>query len=235
MRLPVATLAASTGPLVNFRATGSLFQDSSRTTAATVNNNPVGSWQNDSGDNYRMTQSTSGSRPLLQTALPSILFDGTDDYLSTANTIADTVGSAVITFKTGSTAFATRGVQVLLSAADTGTANNWFEIGITAAGLVYVESNAGGTKHTVTGVTTLSVSTTYLLAVIHDGTDYYISLSGAEENPLTITNIGTFAWFGDVSGVDNLVLGGTVTSAGLVRPFQGEILEASLYSYDITT
>lgn len=227
--------AAASGPTLHLRATLGLHQDSARTTTATANNDPVGSWYNQSSDRYPFSQSTSGYRPLLQTALPSVLFDGTDDYLISATSFTDIIGSVLVVFKTGGTAFATRGAQVLVSSADNGTANNWFEIGITSTGFVYAESNAGGTKHTVTGSTTLAVSTSYSLAVTHDGTDYYMSLSGTEENPLVIVNIGTFAWFGDVSGADNIVVGGTVTSAGLVRPFQGEILELSVYAQDITS
>lgn len=234
MRIQPAILAASSSPVINLRANAGVYQDSAGTTAATANNDPVGNWHNQNGDNYSALQSTSGSRPLLQTAVPSILFDGTDDYLVSSNTLSHTVGSVLIVFTTGATAFASRGAQVLFSSADTGSANNWFEIGISSTGSIYVESNAGGTKHTVNGFTTLLVSTTYSIAVVYDGTDYYVSLNGAEENPLTISNIGTIAWFGHVSGADNTVVGGTVTSAGLVRPFLGQILEVIVYSYDIT-
>jgi hypothetical protein len=235
MRLHPDIIAGSSIPFLYVKAYAGLFQDSAGTTAASANNAPVGKWQNQNGDNHNLTQDTSGSRPFLQTALPSLLFDGTDDYLSYSGRVTDAAGSLVVVFKTGATAFATRGAQVLFSSADAGTANNWLEVGITSEGKIYIESNAGGTKHTMVGSTFLSVSTSYFLFAAFDDTDYYVSVNGVEQNPLTIENVGTFAWLGDVSGADNLVLGGTVTSAGLVRPFQGEILEAALYSYDITS
>ncbi len=220
---------------MHFKAINGLFQSSAGTTPATANNDPVGYWHNNNGDSYNISQSTTDSRPLLQTALPSVLFDGTNDYLAYAGSTSTTVGTAIIVYKTGATAFSSRGAQVLLSSADTGSANNWFEIGISSAGKIYIESNAGGTKNTVTGLTILSVSTAYCVAVMYDGTDYYVSINGTEENPLIVSNVGTIAWLGNVSSPNNIVLGGTVTSAGLVRPFQGEILEAALYAIDISS
>lgn len=233
MRLHPGIIASSSGLSAYFKAYAGLYQDSAATTLAVANNDPVGHWRDQSGKSRHAVQGTAGNRPLLQTALPSILFDGTNDHLIYTGSVLETTGTAIIVFKTGSTAFATRGTQVLVSSADNGTANNWLEIGITSDGRVYIESNVGGTQHTVVGSTFLQTSTNYLLAVAYDGADYYASVNGVEQNPLTITNIGTFAWFGNVSSPDNLVVGGTVTSAGIVRPYQGEILEVALYTENI--
>jgi len=179
-------------------------------------------------------QTIDASRPTFLSSTPGVRFDGVNDYLKYTGSRADLVGSLILAFVTGATSFATRGAQVLFAVADEGSANNWFEVGITGDGRIYVESNNGGTKHTVVASRFLSQSTAYHLALTFDGTDYYIQVSGAEQNPLTILNVGTFAWLGDVVGADNITLGGTVTSAGLVRPFQGDILEVALYSEDIT-
>jgi hypothetical protein len=202
-------------------------------TAASIANDPVGRWEDGSVSETNLTQSTLASRPTYQTTSPSIRFDGTDDYLSYVGSRTDTVGSLILAFTTGATAFSTRGAQVLFSSANTAVANEWFEVGITSDGRLYIEVNASGTKHTVVGSTYLTVSTSYYLTLVFDGTDYFLLLNNEEENPLTISNVGTFAWLGDITAT-NLVVGGTVTSAGLVRPFLGDILELALYSADIT-
>jgi hypothetical protein len=228
----IQTSAAGLTALLYLKAYQSLYSDTSGTTPATVNATAIALWN--AGGAYDFLQSTSGNRPTLQTALPSVQFDGTDDYLIYTGALANVIGSIIVVFQTGATAFATRGAQVIFSSADNGTANNWFEIGITAAGRIYIESNVGGTKQTVEGSTFLAVSTNYSLLVVFDGTDYYASVNAVEQNPLTITNNGTFAWFGNVSSADNLVVGGTVTSGGIVRPFQGKIMELAVYAQDVT-
>lgn len=229
---PVLSINNGYTPSIYYRSGAGLYQASACTTAASANNDPVGCWQDQKGSKH-LIQATAGARPLLSTSTPvSVVFDGSDDNVKYAAGIADTVGSITIAFQTGATAFSA--AQVLFSSADEGSANNWFEVGISADGRIYIESNAAGTKETVVGSTYLYNSTNYFLVVAFDGVDYFALLNGVEENPLVVTNIGTYAWFGDVSGADNLTMGGTVTSAGLVRPFQGKMMEVAIYSQDIT-
>jgi hypothetical protein len=211
-------------------ALSGLSQDTGGATPASANTDPVGQWE-DAYSSKDFEQGTAGARPQLLTAIPSVKFDGTNDYLAYAGTIADTVGSVIMAFKTG-TAFTAD--MAIVSSADTGSANNWFEIGINVDGKMYISSNAAGTVHKVVGSTFLDVSTDYIAMIVHDGTDYYMTVGGVEENPLVIESIGSFAWFGDVTGADNVVVGGTVTSAGLVRPFNGALIELNVYAQDIT-
>ena len=223
------------GLVLWLRADQGRYTTAAGSTPASTEGDPVGRWEDGTSNARHVVQATAGARPTYRTTTRrSIRFDGTDDYLSYAGSLTDLLGTLVLAFATGATAFATRGAQVLLSTADAGVANSWFEIGITADGRLYVESNAAGTKHTVVGSTFMALSTGYHLSLSFDGTDYYVELSGDEENPLTIENIGAFAWLGDVAGADNIVVGGTVTSAGLVRPFQGDVCELALYAGDLT-
>jgi len=79
---------ASISGLVGWWHTGAgLFQDSGLTTPATANDDPIGGWQDQSGNNRNLLQTTSGRRPLLKTntlnSRSTILFDGSDDYLTT--------------------------------------------------------------------------------------------------------------------------------------------------------
>ena len=56
--------------------------------AATADGNPVGEWQDQSGNGYHLAQSTSGNRPALKTNIlnghPVLRFDGSNDWLQAA-------------------------------------------------------------------------------------------------------------------------------------------------------
>jgi hypothetical protein len=222
-----------TGVWVKASDVATMFQLSGGTTAVVANNDPVGYWQDQSGNGNHVIQATAGNRPLYQSAGPGVLFDGSNDVLKRASALTQTTGSAIVRFSTNATEFLTS-PQVLVSAADEGTANNWFEIGVDEYGRIYIESNAAGTKHTVIGSSRLIQNTAYTLIVVHDGVDYFVLLNGVEENPLSLRNVGVYAWFGDVANADNFVVGGTVTSGGHVRPWKGTINEVIVTSKDIT-
>lgn len=74
-----------------FKADGTLWQDAARTTPAVTDGDPIGSWDDASGNANHAQQSTSGFRPQLKTSilngLPVIRFDGTDDFLDGLSSI----------------------------------------------------------------------------------------------------------------------------------------------------
>jgi hypothetical protein len=212
---------------------GVFFQLSDGTVAVSANNDPIGYWLDAAGAKT-FIQATAGARPLYQSAIPSMLFDGSNDVLTYTGALSDTVGTIIISFITGSTLLVDEGDQVLFSSADTGTANNWFEIGISGDGNIYLSRNVGGTIHRVIGSSVLEESTGYVAMVAFDDTDYYMMVNSTEQNPLIVESVGTPGWFGDVTGADNLCLGGTTTSAGLVRPFNGQIMSIEYYNTDVT-
>jgi hypothetical protein len=225
--------SGETGIWVGAAYLSTMKQLSTGSTDVTTTGNPVGYWQDKSPNGINVIQATSANRPTYSSASPAVVFDGSNDNLASTTPLPSTTGSLCIRFKTGSTPFYD-GDRVLVSCADTGTANNWFEVGVDSVGRIYLESNAGGTKHKAVGSTYLNLSTAYTVVAVHDGTDWYVELDGVEENPLILVSGGTFAWFGDVTGADNTVIGGTITSAGLVRPWKGEISEVIVTSQDLT-
>lgn len=74
------------GLLLWVKADAGTYQDSALTTPAAADGDPVGGWQDQSGQNHHLTQATAGRRPLLKTsrvgALPGIRADGANDSLS---------------------------------------------------------------------------------------------------------------------------------------------------------
>jgi hypothetical protein len=73
------------------KADAGLWQDTAGTTAASADADPVGRWDDQSGQGNNVTQATAGKRPLLKLAIqngrPVIRFDGADDFLSVALTL----------------------------------------------------------------------------------------------------------------------------------------------------
>lgn len=201
-----------------------------------ITGSPASAWES-IDETVTLAQATGSSRPAVTAgafgSTQGLTFDGVNDYLTVTTKVVTETGAATISvvFKT---AAAVTGPQVLASQSDTAVGNDWFEIGIGADGRLYVESNAAGTKHTVKGSTPLLPSTVYNAILCYDGTDYFLLLNGVEENPLTIENIGAFAWFGRVAGTTAFTLGATVTSGGVQRPFAGAIGGVYLWDEDLT-
>ncbi len=69
-------------------ADGTLWQDSARTTPATADGDPVGAWDDNSGQGNNALQASSTQRPLYKTGIqnskPVLRFDGSNDRLQTS-------------------------------------------------------------------------------------------------------------------------------------------------------
>jgi len=71
-----------------------LFQDSAGTTPVTTTTNPVGLWQDKSGNNNHVSQATSTNRPTYSTTgHPNVLFNGTSQWLQNALQILNADGA----------------------------------------------------------------------------------------------------------------------------------------------
>lgn len=78
----------SLSPVLWLKADGVVWQDSARTTLATADGDPVGAWDDASGNGNHVLQATASKRPLLKTSggatgtgSKRVLFDGVDDFL----------------------------------------------------------------------------------------------------------------------------------------------------------
>jgi hypothetical protein len=201
-----------------------------------VTGSPASAWASIAGS-ITLSQATSGNRPAVISSAfgttQGLTFDGTNDALSYSGQAITRTGAASLSvvFKTGSSV---TGPFVLISQADSSVANTWWEFGIAADGKLYIEYNNAGTKQTVEGSTVLSTSTAYNAILTYDGTDFYLLLNNVEENPLVITNTGTFAWLGAVSGTPLFGVGATMPSEGATRFFNGVIGGVYFWNRDLT-
>lgn len=193
---------------------------------------PVSSWQANCGG--ISVQSSTTNRPTT-TALNTstgLLFDGIDDYLSFAGQAVSKNGAATLMtiFKTDTTIPA----SVIVSQTNNTVNNDYWEFGIGADSRLYVSSNNAGTILTIQGSTLLQPSTIYKTLLCFDGVDYYLQLNDVEENPLTITSIGTFDWLGRVGGTRTFTVGATTLNSGNTRFFKGIIGGIYFWNRDLT-
>ena len=232
--LRVISAAGSSETMVYdaFSASG-IFTAPDGGTQSVANNDTVGMLCNNVSANYWLYQPDEAARPLLQTAYPSIRFNGVNTVIAGSVVPSFTKGSISVVFKTGSTPFLTRGLQSIVSVSSSVSAADWFEVGVSEFGRVYVEINRAGVKKTVEGSTLLDASQVYMAIVTYDGADYYMQVNGVEQNPLIVRSAAASGW-SDIDGADTFAVGGTITDGGTQRPFLGELLELRMYNYDVS-
>lgn len=190
----------------------------------------VSSWQSNS---ITLEQSTVTNRPSHVaefTAGHGVLFDGTNDFLSSSYSSAKTSGTIFLVFKTGTIG----SKRTIISFSNSSASNEWLEFGITPEGRFYIEKNSAGTVSRLVGSTILESSTRYCASVSFDGSYYFLTINNREENPLTVESIGNYGWFGNVSGGNTLSFGACVSSSGSSNFFNGTIGLIKLYETDIT-
>jgi hypothetical protein len=89
----------SLSPVLWLKADAGTYQ-SSGGSAATADSDPVGEWQDQSGNGNHVTQGTGTAKPLLklnvQNSLPGVLFDGSDDILAVATPVLTATASISI-------------------------------------------------------------------------------------------------------------------------------------------
>lgn len=91
------------------KADGTLWQDSARTTPATLDGDPVGAWDDGSGAGNHALQATAAARPTLrltvQNGRPAVRSDGVDDRLQTGAFVLNQPSTvAVVARRTGGAA-----------------------------------------------------------------------------------------------------------------------------------
>ena len=74
-----------TNLLAWYKADGALWQDSARTIPVALDGDPVGAWDDESGNGNHLLQATTGHQPMYRTEVlngrPIVRFDGVDDHL----------------------------------------------------------------------------------------------------------------------------------------------------------
>lgn len=152
-----------------------------------ANNGFVVTWYDQSGNGYNATQSTAGYQPAIissgniyyDTGLPSILFDGFDDYISASTgTISTTEISIFTVFNKTATGY----FRNVYSRASTISASGSFDYISTGWVAVHVNgSNVSSYKDAVNALSGWTANTTYLGYARLSGSNVYLTANGASE------------------------------------------------------
>ena len=162
--------------------------------------------------------------------ISSILFDGTDDYLSLSSVVTPsaTSGSISAWFKTGTNAFMP---LFSVSSNTSGDTNYWFVIQIDSGGKIEVGFRNGGTVPVYESSTTVTNNAWHHVMVTSNGTAWKLFLDGAEDTSATGTNTGD--WIGDLSIKNSCNIGGQRRDAdGSNTYFAGNIDEVAIWDSD---
>jgi len=208
------------------------------TPASLFANGEAGAWYNPdsdtvagalpdiSGNGFNLAQATGGNQPSVGSD-GSAYFVGLDgnDFMTASASISQTSGTIALAFRPGAVVYQS-GRRCILSFSDTGTANNWLEVGLDIERRLYVEFNSGGALTTHRTTSAFEPGSDYSAIIVYDGADVFVSINGQQDPIIETFASGAGGWFGDVSGGDTLTLGAANSSAGVSRHFTGRIYSA---------
>jgi len=171
-------------------AKGTRFSDAARTTLVDADSSSVGAWADRSGNGYHVSQSSSGSKPLLKTSVKNgrdaLLFDGTDDFLR--NTAFPDFGDTYTIFAViaqDSTGDNSQGVHEVSN----GTSDTGFRMYDTAN----LVSSMRGTAGTNVGTVNYKDNNWYIHNQINTGTEnrFYTNAGAPQTGAYTAPNPNT--------------------------------------------
>jgi len=206
-----------------------------------VTGSPASAWGDKGTNLISLAQGTAGNRPAVTASVfgstQGLVFDGSNDTLTftALGTFSTTdPGSLAVIFKTGTVV--TGITQCIVSNSNSAVANDYFELGIGTDGRLFITNNVAGTSWTMGFPTVLDPSTAYHVVLCYDGTDYFLTLNGVEENPQIMTS-GTFAanWIGHSGATNTLAVGALVLSTGNTHFLNGSIGGVYFWTQDIST
>jgi len=174
----------------------------------------VWNWIDQSSNAYVFQNDTVTKQPLL--SANSVDFDGTDDSLD--KTIADAYSgdSSGIIFFSGY--FDNTSTSYFLTSADTAGIDNYFNIGTTPTGEIFIQNKDGATNSLIKSTNTITNGAYFYGYIKSTGTVYEINLNGVNESKIVVVGNDNGNWFADVLLRDNLIIGKLIrtTTAGSV-------------------
>ena len=217
-----------------------VYTDDAGTTPATTDGDAIGCWKDQSGNGYDVIQATADNKPLLKLAAngikgkPTILFDGTDDYLNRMIDdflTTDSVGSIFLVVK-----FVALGVRNMISSrGEDAVGDNSHILFRTQAttNLLAVLQRNNDVVDTITAPALLT-GTSYMIGIISSGTAYTMRVISVNQE-LTVAGGGNNGdWFADTANRKNITLGATKISIGPAQFLSGSLSAVLIYSTPLT-
>lgn len=191
------------------------------TPAAVADAGTAGLWRSRVGNNA-FTQVTAASRPTLDAdgadPHPSLVFS--TDLLKQPHAAAiSTSGHVLAVVKAAAGA-----EQVVYSQSDEATAVKYAHLGVSAAGNIWYAADNDGTELELTGNTALGTDW-HLLEWISSGTAVSMYVDGVVQTLTVAGGTNDGRWFGDISGVDNAIVGAAQADDAAFGHLDGQIAE----------
>jgi len=202
---------------------------------------PIVLWQSIDSGRRQFVQLTRSKQPIYIESsingLPAARFEGTDDFLRYDGPLfsSDTSGTIFLILKVNDAA---TGGQYAFSSSDEGGNANYMAVRMIETSttpddlMSVVHVNSGGTD-SVHGSTDAATGN-FLITATSTGTAYALRVNGADETETASAGTNLGDWFGDLGGVDNVVLGALKRAAGESQFFNGDIAYGLVYSGDLT-
>jgi len=214
------------------RADSGTYQDNGMTTPAESDADPVGGWQDKSGNGFNFTSVADGDRPILKLAILNgqpVIRCVSSDYLKRAAVLApsDTAGTLFIVAGTSGNTN-----NMLFTWGDEAGNSRYLSLSKNSAyghALAVGQRNAD-TKDVIYGTTALNDGTARCLVVKSSGTAYTFYVNGASEALSAGSGANNGDWIADVTGLDNTVIGTWVYSSVYPNYWDGDIAEIIYYS-----
>ena len=226
----IATLAAGGEPATAPTARWTL--DDGPQYGEPSDGDPICTWESRDASRLKFDQTSAALRPTYDQVAahgkPAIAF--ADQYLAYVGKLLTAAQGSVFIV-----ALQTAAAQdAILSQADVGAADEFLSFGCQASdGVEYRQNEAGGTEDRLTGATAVAAAWK-ILEFWSDGSTIYAAVNGTLQSLTEASGANSGDWGEDVANIDNTVIGGLVTSAGLVNGLTGAISEILCYDRALT-
>lgn len=233
------------GLILWLTASSGLFQNSSPATIPSISDDdPIGTWEDQSGNNNNVAQTVAGERPLLKIAViggkNAVRFASASSQHLFASLafLTGASGSVFVTLQQTSVAIVN---QTILGETDKDVAGNDVVSFLTiwSPGAVelnpFIKSNAGGAGFNVLRTDTdLVVSTPSLISYRSNSTIYTIRQNGVDEALIAPLGVNNGDWFDTIVAPDTVTVGARIVAAGDNQHFDGDMRQLLVYDSNLT-
>jgi hypothetical protein len=202
------------------------FEDDAGATPAADDGDPVGQWQDQSGNGNHYSQATGAAKPSLQLAeqnsLPCVRFDGLGTYLQRAIHLS---GSSGFMFAVLRMTSHVSGETVFSFGDNGGTARYLqFGYGATATDRARIIQRNNDTTDNIDGDSVLNTAATYIIVAYSDGSAWKMLVNGAAQTFTINGGANNGDWAADTDSLDVASIGALGRSS-VMNFWHGDVME----------
>lgn len=217
------------------------YQESTLTTVAAADDDPVGAWIS-MANGYAFIQATADSRLTLKTGangingLPVLRGDGTADHLKIASAMLNASSGTVIAVYQVPDETPAAGAALLSSDDEASGVRLWELYATSTTSRIAISQRNNDAVDSVVGdVGGIVADTPYIGVWESSDTAYLMRLNGTQQTIAVASGANNGDWTAQVANRDNTVLFARQTSAGVSNYMAGDIAELLVYEPQIST